>query len=66
MISVLREYFAFEDQAPSWNQLYLVFRRFDKDNDGFITFEDFCYIFMPTSQDFANVLAERQEFYISR
>lgn len=49
---------------PSRDELYLLFRRYDKDSDGLIRFSDFSKIINPTSLEYSSLLKERSPVYI--
>lgn len=49
---------------PTRDELYLLFRRYDKDSDGLVRFSDFSKMMNPTSSEYSNLLKERSPVYI--
>jgi Ca2+-binding EF-hand superfamily protein len=49
---------------PTKDELYLFFKRFDKDQDGLLRYSDFCKAVLPQSSEYANIMNSRQ-FYSS-
>jgi len=44
-------------------QIYLFFRRYDKDLDGLLRYSDFCRFCIPLNKQFAKILNDRSPFY---
>jgi len=50
------------DIFPSRDELYLVFRKYDKNNDGRWRYSDFCDAFTPKSAEYSSLLQNRRPF----
>ena len=48
------------------DDLYLIFRRFDLNEDGKLNLKEFSSIMMPTSREYAALLSDRPEIYMSK
>ena len=48
------------------DDMYLLFRRFDKANQGIISFNEFNRIMLPFSREYANLVTDRAEYYSRR
>ena len=44
---------------PELNQCHLLFRQYDRDNDNYLTFWDFCDIFTPRTTEYSELLLSR-------
>ena len=44
---------------PELNQCHLLFRQYDRDNDNYLTFDDFFDIFNPRSREYSDLLLSR-------
>jgi len=64
--SELKEGYNQFDIYPTNNELYLVMRKFDKDNDGLLRFADFCEFFSPKQTEYASILNNRIPSYSSK
>ena len=54
----------FSDFTP--DDIYLLFRRFDKTNSGELTFNDFSRAVLPFSREYANLITDRTDYYSRR
>lgn len=48
------------------DDVFLVFRRFDYNQDGKLNFNEFSNLLMPLSKEYSVSLTERPDFYMSR
>lgn len=48
---------------PTKDEIYLVFRRYDKDSDGLLKYSDFCKMITPQSIEYAKLMNERSPLY---
>ncbi len=48
------------------DDIYLLFRRFDKSNSGQLTFKDFSRVVLPFSREYASLITDRTDFYNRR
>jgi len=48
---------------PSRDELNLIFKKFDKDGDGFLRYSEFADIFKPRNREYAEILANRDPSY---
>lgn len=48
------------------DDVYLVFRRFDRNCDGKLNFNEFSSLLLPISKEYAALLTDRPDFYMSR
>lgn len=48
------------------NDIALVFKRYDRDQQGRLTFNQFSELMLPFSQEFANLVTQRPDYYIRR
>ena len=63
----LQEYFEYEVDSARWkNQIYLLFRRFDLNQDGNLDFTEFSRLLLPVNHEFASILASRPDYYMNR
>ncbi len=44
----------------------MFFRRYDSDNDGRLSFSDFCAAFTPISKEYATLLTSRPDFFAGK
>jgi Ca2+-binding EF-hand superfamily protein len=52
------------DIFPTSNELYLIMRKFDTDNDGLLRFPEFSEIFNPKQGEYSNILNDRKPSYL--
>ena len=52
---------AFNDNAiyPTKDEMYLLFKRYDKDQDGFLRYSEFCKAILPQSTEYATMMNNR-------
>jgi hypothetical protein len=48
------------------DDVYLLFRRNDHNNDGKLNFTEFSNVLLPVSKEYAALLTDRPDFYMSR
>ena len=48
------------------DDVYLVFRRFDMNQDGKLNFNEYSNLLIPLSKEYAAMLTDRPDFYMSR
>lgn len=48
------------------DDVYLLFRRHDSNNDGKLNFTEFSNLILPVSKEYAALLTDRPDFYMSR
>ena len=48
------------------DDIYLLFRRFDRSNSGQLTFKDFSRVVLPFSREYASLITDRTDFYSRR
>ena len=48
------------------DDVYLLYRRFDKMNTGQLSFQEFNRVVLPFSREYANLIKDRVEFYSRR
>ena len=64
VISGLQEILGFNDFTH--DDVYLLFRRHDLNNDGKLNFQEFSNVVLPVSKEYAALLTDRPDFYMSR
>lgn len=64
IIISLRDNLGFQDFTH--DDVYLLFRRHDHNNDGKLNFTEFSNLLMPVSKEYAALLTDRPDFYMSR
>ena len=64
IILALRESIGFTEF--SHDDVYLLFRRNDKNNDGKLNFQEFSNVLLPVAKEYAALLTDRPDFYMSR
>ena len=64
IIAGLRERLGFADFTH--DDVYLLFRRHDVNNDGKLNFSEFSNMLLPMSKEYAALLTDRPDFYMSR
>jgi len=52
------------DIFPTSNDVYLLMRKFDTDNDGLLKYAEFCEIFTPKQLEYASILSDRVPSYL--
>ena len=50
----------------SHDDVYLLFRRNDTNNDGKLNFQEFSNVLLPVAKEYAALLTDRPDFYMSR
>lgn len=60
----LQQNLRFSEFTP--DDLYLLFRRFDKTNTGQLTFNDFSRAVLPFSREYASLITDRTDYYSRR
>lgn len=60
----LQHNLSFADFTP--DDIYLLFRRFDKTNSGQLTFNDFSKAVLPFSREYSCLITDRADFYSRR
>jgi len=48
------------------DDMYLLFRRFEKTNTGTLAFNDFNRLMLPFSREYSNLVTDRTEYYSRR
>ena len=48
------------------DDVYLLYRRHDSNNDGKLNFTEFSNLLLPVSKEYAALLTDRPDFYMSR
>jgi len=51
---------------PSKDEIYLLFKRMDKDNDGLLRYSEFCKSMLPQSSEYASIMNNRNPRYSSQ
>lgn len=51
---------------PKSNEVYLIMRKFDRDNDGLLRFADFCEMITPKQTEYSQILNNRIPSYINK
>ncbi|KRW99206.1 hypothetical protein PPERSA_07449 [Pseudocohnilembus persalinus] len=51
---------------PNSDELYLLFKKYDSDSDGLIRYSEFTKILVPTAQEYANLMNNRQPNYADK
>lgn len=64
VISSLRENLGFDQFTH--DDVYLLFRRHDSNQDGKLNFTEFSNLVLPVSKEYAALLTDRPDFYMSR
>ena len=64
VITALREILGFTQFTH--DDVYLLFRRHDKNQDGKLNFTEFSNVLLPISKEYAALLTDRPDFYMSR
>lgn len=64
VIVALRENLGFENFTH--DDVYLLFRRHDSNNDGKLNFTELSKVLLPVSREYAALLTDRPDFYMSR
>jgi Ca2+-binding EF-hand superfamily protein len=64
VITALKENLNFHDFTH--DDVYLLFRRHDNNQDGKLNFQEFSTIIIPLSKEYAALLTDRPDFYMSR
>lgn len=64
MITTIKDILNFNDF--SHDDVYLLFRRHDVNNDGKLNFHEFSNVVLPLSKEYAALLTDRPDFYMSR
>ena len=64
IVAGLRERLAFEEFTH--DDVYLLFRRHDTNNDGKLNFSEFSNMMLPMAKEYAALLTDRPDFYMSR
>ena len=64
IINSLREILGFTQFTH--DDVYLLFRRHDKNQDGKLNFTEFSNVVLPISKEYAALLTDRPDFYMSR
>lgn len=64
IINSLRETLGFAQFTH--DDVYLLFRRHDKNQDGKLNFTEFSNVLLPISKEYAALLTDRPDFYMSR
>jgi hypothetical protein len=64
IIMALRDNIGFDNFTH--DDVYLLFRRHDSNNDGKLNFTEFSNLLLPVSKEYAALLTDRPDFYMSR
>mmetsp|Transcript_1337 Transcript_1337/g.1733 ORF Transcript_1337/g.1733 Transcript_1337/m.1733 type:complete len:229 (-) Transcript_1337:47-733(-) len=64
IIQALRENLGFD--TFTHDDVYLLFRRHDANNDGKLNFTEFSNLVLPNSKEYAALLTDRPDFFLSR
>lgn len=64
VISALREHLGFDQFTH--DDVYLLFRRHDANQDGKLNFTEFSNLLIPVSKEYAALLTDRPDVYMSR
>jgi Ca2+-binding EF-hand superfamily protein len=64
IIMALRDNIGFD--SFTHDDVYLLFRRNDQNNDGKLNFTEFSNLMLPISKEYAALLTDRPDFYMSR
>lgn len=64
VITTLRDNLNFSDFTH--DDVYLLFRRHDNNNDGKLNFTEFSNVLLPVSKEYSALLTDRPDFYMSR
>lgn len=64
VVSSLKEILNFHEFTH--DDVYLLFRRHDKNQDGKLSFHEFSNVILPLSKEYAALLTDRPDFYMSR
>ena len=64
VISALRDSLQFDQFTH--DDVYLLFRRHDTNQDGKLNFTEFSNLLLPVSKEYAALLTDRPDFYMSR
>ena len=64
IIQALKDNLNFHDFTH--DDIYLLFRRFDKNQDGKLNFQEFSNMILPVSREYAALLTDRPDYYMSR
>jgi len=64
IIMSLRDNIGFDNFTH--DDVYLLFRRHDSNNDGKLNFTEFSNLLLPVSKEYAALLTDRPDFYMSR
>ena len=51
--------------SVSKDEAYLVFKRYDKDNDGLLKYSDFCKLVAPVNRQYSDILKSKEPTYNS-
>jgi len=54
------------DVFPTTDELYLIMKKYNRDNDGLLKYSEFCDILKPKDSGYAKLLAERKPSYVDR